>query len=66
MTSFKQQSRASARDFNLLDGELDYVGKIQDILEVNLRSFRSIVFHVQWFQVIHYLENITIITYPDG
>ena len=37
MASFNQQSHASARDLNLLDGELDYVGKIQDILEVNIK-----------------------------
>ena len=66
MASFKQQSHASARDLNLLDGELDYVGKIQDILEVNLRSFRIIVFHVQWFQVIQRGANRTVRKDPNG
>ena len=66
MASFNQQSHASARDLNLLDGELDYVGKIQDILEVNLRSFRIIVFHVQWFQVIQRGANRTVRKDPNG
>jgi hypothetical protein len=66
MASFKQQSRASARDLNLLDGELDYVGKIQDILEVNLRSFTIILFHVQWFQVIQRGPNRTVRRDPNG
>jgi hypothetical protein len=63
---FQSTSRTSARDLNLLDGELDYVGKIQDILEVNLRSFTIILFHVQWFQVIQRGSNRTIRKDPNG
>ena len=37
MVRFKKKSHASARDLNLLDNELDYVIKVEDILEVNLR-----------------------------
>ena len=53
-------------DLYLLDGELDYVGKIQDILEVNLRSFTIIIFHVEWFQVIQYGPNRTVRRDPNG
>ena len=66
MASFNQQSCASARDLNLLDGELDYVGKFQDILEVNLRSFKIIVLHVQWLQVIECGANRTLRKDPNG
>ena len=66
MASFKQQSRASVRDVNLLNGELDYVGKFEDILEVNLRSFKIIVFHDQRYQFIHLGANKTIQIDPNG
>ena len=53
MASFNQQSCASARDLNLLDGELDYVGKIQDILAVNLGLLKLLLYMLNGFKLLN-------------
>ena len=41
---FDQYSRSSHRDQNLVRGTLGYVGKIQEIIEVDLSSFQCVSF----------------------
>ena len=52
MASFSQDSRASARDLNLINAELDYIGNIINILKVNFRIFHFFILDVQWFKVV--------------
>jgi hypothetical protein len=41
---FDQSSRASHRDENLIEGKLGYIGKIQEIMQVNFSSFQRVIF----------------------
>ena len=52
MANFSQESRLSARGTNLIAGKMDYVGTIQEILEVNFRMFKVWIFDVKCFKVI--------------
>ena len=52
MASFSQDSRASARDLNLINAELDYVGNIINILKVDFRIFHFFILDVKWFKVV--------------
>ena len=52
MASFSQDSRASARDLNLINAKLDYVGNIINILKENFRIFDFFILDVQWFKVV--------------
>eukprot|EP00249_Psilotum_nudum_P022681 c28607_g2_i1 orf=1-168(-) len=49
-TSFQQQSRASVRDANVIGDELQYVGVLERIMEINYRCFKITLLEVQWFQ----------------
>ena len=44
MVDFDQESHASTKDTNLIEGKIEYVGKIQEILQLNFRSFKCVVF----------------------
>jgi len=52
MAYFSQDSQASARDLNLINVELDYVGNIINILKVKFRIFHFFILDVQWFKVV--------------
>lgn len=52
MAMFTQDSRASARDLNIVNSELDYVGNIKNILKVGFRTFHFYILDVQWFKVV--------------
>ena len=41
---FDQSSRSSHCDQNLVRGKLGYVGKIQEIIEVDFSSFQCVIF----------------------
>ncbi len=43
VASFEQQSRASSKDFNLIENELGYTGVIQAIYEVNFRIMKQVI-----------------------
>jgi hypothetical protein len=45
---FNQSSRASHRDENLIEGKLGYMGKIQEIMQVDLSSFQCVIFCCKW------------------
>ena len=46
---FDQSSRSSHRDQNLVWGTLGYVGKIQEIIEVDFSSFECVIFRLKWW-----------------
>jgi len=46
MVDFKQSSRASSKDKNIIEGNLQYVGKIQEIIELDYLSFKCCIFKV--------------------
>ena len=46
---FDQSSRASHCDQNVLRRTLGYVGKIQEIIEVDLSSFQCVIFRCKWW-----------------
>ena len=46
---FDQSSRSSHRDQQLVWGTLGYVGKIQEIIEVDFSSFQCVIFRCKWW-----------------
>lgn len=50
MVDFKQSSRASSKDKNVIEGNLQYVGKIQEIIELDYRSFKCSIFKCKWYE----------------
>jgi len=50
MVDFDQASRASTKHTNLIEGKMQYVGKIQEIIQLNFRSFKCVVFKCKWFE----------------
>lgn len=60
MVNFLQNSRASARDDNIMLGQLDYCGTIQDILKISFRKFDYFIFDVKWFKVVTTGRNATV------
>ena len=50
MVYFKQSSRASSKDKNIIEGNLQYVGKIQEIIELDYRSFKCCIFKCRWYE----------------
>ena len=46
---FDQSSRSSHRDQNLIRGMLVYIGKIQEIIEVDFSSFQCVIFRCKWW-----------------
>ena len=46
---FDQSSRASQCAQNLIRGKLGYVGKIQEIIQVDLSSFQCVIFRCKWW-----------------
>ena len=52
MAMFTQDSRASSKDLNVINAELDYVGNVINILKVHFRIFHFYILDVQWFKVV--------------
>ena len=50
MVDFKQSSQASSKDKNIIEGNLQYVGKIQEIIELDYRSFKCCIFKCRWYE----------------
>ena len=46
--TFNQSSRASHRDQSLIEGKLGYIGKIQEIMQVDFSSFQCVIFYCKW------------------
>ena len=46
---FDQSSCSSQRDENLIEGKLGYVGKIQDIMQVDFTYFQCVIFNCKWW-----------------
>lgn len=47
---FDQVSCASTKDTNLIEGKIQYVGKIQEIIQWNFKSFKYVVFKCNRFK----------------
>ncbi|MCO5581723.1 hypothetical protein L7F22_035612 [Adiantum nelumboides] len=65
VASFKQLSRASSRDTNLVDSELGYVGTIVGIYEISYRIFRQVILKVDWFRAEYKGNNATMRREPS-
>jgi hypothetical protein len=50
MVDFKKSSRASSKDKNIVEGNLQYVGKIQEIIELDYLSFKCFIFKCRWYE----------------
>ena len=46
---FDQTNLGDSRIANPIEGQLDYVGVIQEIVDLNTRSFRCVIFKYRWF-----------------
>ena len=46
---FDQSSHASDCDRSLIGGMLDYVGNIQEIIQVGFSSFQCVIFRCRWW-----------------
>ena len=46
---FDQSSHSSHHDENLIEGNLGYVGKMQEIVQVDLSSFQCVIFKRKWW-----------------
>ena len=50
MVDFKQSIRASSKYKNIIEGNLQYVGKIQEIIELDYWSFKCSIFKCRWYE----------------
>jgi hypothetical protein len=50
MVDFKQSSLANSKDKNIIEGNLHYVGKIQEIIELDYCSFKCCIFKCRWYE----------------
>jgi hypothetical protein len=46
-----QSSRTSHRDENLIEGKLGYIGKIHEIMEVDISLFQCVIFCCKWWDI---------------
>ena len=49
MVYFKQPTRASSKDKNIIEGNLQYVAKIQEIIELDYLSLKCYIFECRWY-----------------
>jgi hypothetical protein len=49
VVDFDQSSHASHCDENVIDGKLGYIGKIQEIMQVDFSSFQCVIFCSKWW-----------------
>ena len=52
MVDFDQRSHASTKDKNFIEGTLQYIKKIQQIIQLNYRPFQCVVFICKWFDTL--------------
>ena len=50
MVDFKQSSRASSKDKKIIEGNLQYVGKVHEIIELDYHSFKFCIFKCRWHE----------------
>ena len=55
IASFRQQSRASTRETNLIDDELGYVGTIVGIYEVDYRVCKRVIYVGKYTKCLAYI-----------
>jgi len=50
---FNQTNHASSMDTNPIEEQLDYVGTIHEIIELDDRSFKCVIFKYKWFDIFY-------------
>ena len=50
MVDFKKSSRTSSKNKSIIKGNLQYVGKIQEIIELDYRSFKCCIFKCRCYE----------------
>ena len=50
MADFKKSNRASSKVKNIIEGNLQYVGKIQEIIDLEYHSFKCCIFKCRWYE----------------
>lgn len=50
MVDFKQFNRLSSKDKNIIEGNLQYFGKIQVIIELDYQYFKCFIFKCRWYE----------------
>ena len=56
MVDFKKSSWAILKDKNIIEGNLQYVGKIQEIIELDYRSFKCNIFKCRWYEAFETMQ----------
>jgi hypothetical protein len=49
--AFNQTSHANSRDTNPIEAQLDYVFIIHEIIKLDYRSFRGVIFKCKWLDI---------------
>ena len=49
MDDFKQSSQLSSKNKNIIEVSIQYVGKIQEIIELDYWSFKCCIFKCRWY-----------------
>lgn len=50
IVDFKQSNQSSSKDKNIVEGNLQYVGKIQEIIELDYCSFKCCNIKCRWYE----------------
>lgn len=45
------KQHASSKDTNWIEGSLDYYGKLQEIIQLNFRSFKCDILRCKWYKI---------------
>jgi len=60
---FDQSIRASHCDENMIKGKVGYIGKMQEIMQVDLPSFQCVIFSCKWWDT---FDHINVKEYCDS
>ena len=50
MVDFKQSSRPTSKYKNIIEGDLQYVGIIKEIIEMDYHSYKYCIFKCIWYE----------------
>jgi hypothetical protein len=50
MVDFKKSSRASSKDKNTIEGNLQYVRKLNEIIDLDYHFFKCCIFNYIWYE----------------
>lgn len=63
MVDFKQSSQSISKATNIIEGNLQYVGKIQEIIELDYHSFKCCIFKCRWYEAFERNKDMIPIVY---